>query len=96
MSLGYVRTDLMLTYVLAGWDGSAADSRVLRDATSRPNGLKIPPEMTQDSRDNEVPVDHKQDGNEHDDVISIVNVSNEWSDQRDSLANAMFDEINMT
>ncbi|KAL0394571.1 UNVERIFIED_CONTAM: hypothetical protein Slati_4423300 [Sesamum latifolium] len=29
-------------YVLAGWEGSAADGRVLRDAVSRPNGLKIP------------------------------------------------------
>ncbi|KAI3792178.1 hypothetical protein L2E82_06049 [Cichorium intybus] len=26
----------------AGWEGSAADSRVLRDAISRPHGLKIP------------------------------------------------------
>ncbi|KAH6793828.1 hypothetical protein C2S52_004305 [Perilla frutescens var. hirtella] len=29
-------------YVLTGWEGSAADSRVLRDAITRPNGLKIP------------------------------------------------------
>ncbi|KAK4392692.1 hypothetical protein Sango_2047000 [Sesamum angolense] len=29
-------------YVLAGWEDSAADGRVLRDAISRPNGLKIP------------------------------------------------------
>lgn len=29
-------------YVLSGWEGSAADSRVLRDAVTRPNGLKIP------------------------------------------------------
>jgi len=28
--------------VLAGWEGSAHDSRVLGDALSRPNGLKIP------------------------------------------------------
>ncbi|KAJ9543985.1 hypothetical protein OSB04_023692 [Centaurea solstitialis] len=33
--------DLLFTYVLAGWGGSAADSRVLQDAISRPNGLKI-------------------------------------------------------
>ncbi|KAL0291733.1 UNVERIFIED_CONTAM: hypothetical protein Sradi_7015300 [Sesamum radiatum] len=29
-------------YVLCGWEGSAADSRVLRDAINRPNGLRIP------------------------------------------------------
>jgi hypothetical protein len=28
-------------YVLVGWEGSALDSRVLRDAISRPNGLKV-------------------------------------------------------
>ncbi|KAJ9561781.1 hypothetical protein OSB04_006941 [Centaurea solstitialis] len=39
--LGVYTRDLLFTYVLAGWEGSAADSRVLRDAVSRPNGLKI-------------------------------------------------------
>ena len=29
-------------YVLPGWEGSKADSRVLRDATSRPNRQKVP------------------------------------------------------
>ncbi|XP_028101705.1 protein ALP1-like [Camellia sinensis] len=29
-------------YVLLGWEGSATDSRVLRDAINRPNGLRIP------------------------------------------------------
>lgn len=28
-------------YVLAGWEGSAADSRVLKDAIHRPNGFKV-------------------------------------------------------
>ncbi|KAL0456198.1 UNVERIFIED_CONTAM: hypothetical protein Slati_0959000 [Sesamum latifolium] len=32
-------------YVLTGWEGSAADSRVLREAISRPNGLKVPQGM---------------------------------------------------
>ena len=39
--LGVCTGDLLFTYVLAAWEGSAADSRVLRDAISRPNGLKI-------------------------------------------------------
>ena len=34
--------DLKFIYVLAGWEGSAHDSRVLSDALSRPSGLKIP------------------------------------------------------
>ncbi|KAK6146458.1 hypothetical protein DH2020_020327 [Rehmannia glutinosa] len=34
--------NLLFTYILSGWDGSAADSRVLRDAVCRPNGLKVP------------------------------------------------------
>jgi hypothetical protein len=33
-------------YVLAGWEGSASDSRVLRDTISRPNGLAVPIGMT--------------------------------------------------
>jgi hypothetical protein len=33
---------LQFTYVLAGWEGSAADARVLRDALARPNGLNVP------------------------------------------------------
>ncbi|CAL5441922.1 unnamed protein product [Camellia sinensis] len=32
----------MFIYVLPGWEGSASDSRVLRDAISRPNGLRVP------------------------------------------------------
>ncbi|KAG8370064.1 hypothetical protein BUALT_Bualt14G0078800 [Buddleja alternifolia] len=29
-------------YLLTGWEGSAADCRVLRDAINRPHGLKVP------------------------------------------------------
>ncbi|TYK05810.1 retrotransposon protein [Cucumis melo var. makuwa] len=29
-------------YVLASWEGSAADSSILRDALARPNGLQVP------------------------------------------------------
>ncbi|WOH01177.1 hypothetical protein DCAR_0520558 [Daucus carota subsp. sativus] len=34
--------DLRFTYVLPGWEGSASDPRVLRDALRRPNGLRVP------------------------------------------------------
>lgn len=34
--------DLKFTYVLAGWEGSAQDSRVLNDAFARPGEFSIP------------------------------------------------------
>ncbi|KAL8526191.1 hypothetical protein ACS0TY_015421 [Phlomoides rotata] len=40
--LGVCDTNMQFVYVLPGWEGSAVDSRVLRDAISRRNGLKIP------------------------------------------------------
>lgn len=39
--LGVCSQDMQFIYVLPGWEGSAADSRVLRNALLRPNGLKI-------------------------------------------------------
>ncbi|GKD64638.1 ALP1-like protein [Tanacetum coccineum] len=41
-------------------------------------------------------IDHTQDGNEHDDVISTVEILNEWSDQRDNLANVIFQRSSKT
>ena len=40
--LGVCTRDLKFVYVLSGWEGSATDSRVLRDAITKHNGLKIP------------------------------------------------------
>ncbi|KAL0539423.1 hypothetical protein IC582_023635 [Cucumis melo] len=40
--LGVCDTKGDFVYVLAGWEGSVADSRILRDALSRPNRLKVP------------------------------------------------------
>ncbi|KAL8486027.1 hypothetical protein ACS0TY_028072 [Phlomoides rotata] len=39
--LGVVDKNMKFVYVLTGWEGSAADSRVLRDAINRTNGLKV-------------------------------------------------------
>ncbi|GAV85951.1 LOW QUALITY PROTEIN: DDE_4 domain-containing protein, partial [Cephalotus follicularis] len=39
--LGVSSQDMQFIYILPGWEGSAADSRVLRDAISR-NGLRVP------------------------------------------------------
>ncbi|CAA0827101.1 Unknown protein, partial [Striga hermonthica] len=40
--LGVCDRNVNFIYVLCGWEGSAADCRVFRDAVSRPNGLRIP------------------------------------------------------
>ncbi|XP_040943430.1 uncharacterized protein [Gossypium hirsutum] len=40
--LATITFDLKFAYVLAGWEGSAHDSRILSDALSRPRGLRIP------------------------------------------------------
>ena len=40
--LGVCAPDMQFIYVLPGWEGSTHDGRVLRDAITRPNGLRIP------------------------------------------------------
>uniref|UniRef100_A0A803MP58 DDE Tnp4 domain-containing protein n=1 Tax=Chenopodium quinoa TaxID=63459 RepID=A0A803MP58_CHEQI len=42
--LGVCSPEMEFIYVLPGWKGSAHDGRILRDAISRPNGLKVPKE----------------------------------------------------
>ena len=41
--LAAVDFDLRFTYVLAGWEGSAHDARILVDALDRDDGLVVPP-----------------------------------------------------
>ncbi|GFS46129.1 hypothetical protein Acr_00g0100280 [Actinidia rufa] len=40
--LGVCSRNLRFIYALSGWEGSATDSRVLRNALVRPHGLRIP------------------------------------------------------
>ncbi|KAL0462393.1 UNVERIFIED_CONTAM: hypothetical protein Slati_0126900 [Sesamum latifolium] len=40
--LGVCNMNMQFIYVLTGWEGSAADSRVLHDAVTRPGGLRVP------------------------------------------------------
>ncbi|KAF7801641.1 protein ALP1-like [Senna tora] len=40
--LGVCTRDELFVYVMAGWEGSAADSRVLQSAILKLNGLKVP------------------------------------------------------
>ena len=44
--LGVCSPDMQFIYVLPGWEGSAADGRVLRDAICRRNGLQVPNGMS--------------------------------------------------
>ncbi|KAG8379263.1 hypothetical protein BUALT_Bualt07G0070400 [Buddleja alternifolia] len=71
--LGVVDRFCKFVYILPGWEVSAADARVLRDAINRPHGFKVP------SDDNM-------------EFIDTVESSTEWSNWRDSVANAMFNE----
>ncbi|PHT42330.1 hypothetical protein CQW23_16355 [Capsicum baccatum] len=41
-ALAVINFNLKFTYVLAGWEGSTHDSRILKDALERPHGLQIP------------------------------------------------------
>jgi len=34
--------DMKFTYVLTGWEGTTYDSRILKDALSREDSLRIP------------------------------------------------------
>ena len=34
--------DLKFTYVLTGWEGTASDSRIIKDALRRKDNLKLP------------------------------------------------------
>ena len=40
--LGACSRDMKFIFVMPGWEGSASDSRVLRDALNKPTGLKVP------------------------------------------------------
>ena len=40
--LGVCSPDAQFIFVMPGWEGSAADSRVLRDAIRRRHGLRVP------------------------------------------------------
>ena len=44
--MGVSSFDYKFQYVLAGWEGSAADSRVLASAFSRSDPLVVPPGMS--------------------------------------------------
>ena len=45
--LAAISFDLKFTYVLAGWEGNAHDSRMLNDAFAKPERFSIPGDIIQ-------------------------------------------------
>ncbi|KAH9762908.1 DDE Tnp4 domain-containing protein [Citrus sinensis] len=43
--LGVCSRDMKFIFVMPGWEGSASNSRILRDALNKPTGLKVPARM---------------------------------------------------
>ncbi|KAL0396292.1 UNVERIFIED_CONTAM: hypothetical protein Scaly_0077600 [Sesamum calycinum] len=70
--LGVCNPNMQFIYVLSSWEGSAADSRVLRDAIHRPHGLRVPSGDTVAEANVE--------------CISSINTNNAWTNWRDQLA----------
>ncbi|KAG8372975.1 hypothetical protein BUALT_Bualt12G0122900 [Buddleja alternifolia] len=100
--LGVVNREMNFVYMLSGWEGSAADGRVLRDAVNRVNGLKVPngqyylcdngymncPRFLAPYRSVRYHLDEWSAGSRAPQQHSIDS-SNEWSMWRDNLANEL-------
>ncbi|VFQ68826.1 unnamed protein product [Cuscuta campestris] len=80
--------DLQFIYVLSGWEGFAHDSKVLNDALSRPNGLKVPSAPDEDTT-NETDESYEWDDTQTQDQQQEK--ANEW---RLNLANEMWATTN--
>ncbi|KAL0320487.1 UNVERIFIED_CONTAM: hypothetical protein Sradi_5310200 [Sesamum radiatum] len=86
--LGVCNMNMQFIYVLTGWEGSAADSRVLRDAVTRPHGLRVPT----DPLELEIPdtTEPLLDGPAE--FISTIETNPTWSNWRNELAESMYNE----
>ncbi|KAG8377625.1 hypothetical protein BUALT_Bualt08G0052500 [Buddleja alternifolia] len=84
--------DQKCTYLLSGWEGSAADSRVLRDALNRQNKLKVPQEMLVDPLEHCLDDTNSDDEDNDIDLIDTIEPSQAWTNFRDNLASSMFNE----
>ncbi|XP_054820639.1 uncharacterized protein LOC129319564 [Prosopis cineraria] len=98
--LGVCSQDGFFIYVLPGWEGFAIDGRVLHDAISRRNGLRVPRGYYYlvdagytncvDLLENEVQeMGVDVDGMENT-PIQNMDASDEWATFRNTLANEMF------
>ncbi|XP_040873667.1 uncharacterized protein [Glycine max] len=86
--LGVCGSDLRFIYVLPGWEGSAGDSRVLRDALRRQNCLHIPngKYFLVDAGYTNGPGFTNNIGDE----VTTIQATEEWTRFRDTLAMNMF------
>ncbi|XP_073120626.1 uncharacterized protein [Henckelia pumila] len=90
--LGVCDQNMNFIYALTGWEGSAADARVLRDSlTQDVDSLKVPTEDPLDEFEEEVVsvVHDSQSG-----FISTVQSSELWDDWREQLALSMWNTNN--
>ncbi|XVF41051.1 hypothetical protein PTKIN_Ptkin01aG0248900 [Pterospermum kingtungense] len=101
--LGVCPQDMQFIYILPGWEGSTADSRVLRNAISRGNGLKVLKgfyylcdvrrEMTLDPLEAALGDRYMEsEPMENADVIQYIETSNERTTWRDNLAQDMWNQ----
>ncbi|KAI4347991.1 hypothetical protein L6164_008757 [Bauhinia variegata] len=83
--LGVCSKDMKFIYVLTGWEGSALDSRVLRDAISRRNGLIVPTGMESKSNIqhiNKKKRDRRQWSNQEDEALLDILIEAAYQGQR--------------
>ncbi|KAL0415971.1 UNVERIFIED_CONTAM: hypothetical protein Slati_3429000 [Sesamum latifolium] len=90
--LGVCDTHMRFIYVLAGWECSAADSRVLRYAITRPTGLKIPREMSVDPLKTMVNETTSLGDAENTEYIGTVETNSVWNSWRDEIAKSMYND----
>ncbi|KAL8475508.1 hypothetical protein ACS0TY_028238 [Phlomoides rotata] len=86
--LGVCDMNMRFVYVLTGWEGSAADSRVLRNEINRENGLKIPRGGLDEYMSNQPAAD----SNDYTDVVDSLDTTIGWTTKRDEMALNMFNE----
>ncbi|KAL1549519.1 protein ANTAGONIST OF LIKE HETEROCHROMATIN PROTEIN 1-like isoform X1 [Salvia divinorum] len=92
--------NMRFTYVLPGWEGSAGDARVLRDAVNRRHGLRVPvgkyylcdngPENAVGHPPKCLFLPNQVEEQADTDFVNTVEATNAWQLQRDELALAMW------
>ncbi|KAL8472359.1 hypothetical protein ACS0TY_029543 [Phlomoides rotata] len=78
--------NMRFLYILSGWEGSTADSRVLRNAINMENGLKVPRGGLDEYLSNQT----NEDAINHNDIIDSLDTTFEWTTKRDEMTLNMF------
>ncbi|KAL1554754.1 hypothetical protein AAHA92_15279 [Salvia divinorum] len=79
--------NMQFVYVLPGWEGSAGDSRGLRDAVLQVNGLKVPKEAELDDAHYEAFLEDEVIATE---FVEFVEPTTEWTQLRENNATDMW------